>query len=129
MALSHIGKNIRYNRIHKLLGVKAFGTPGHHLRNLTTLGVQVVYREGTLDELKSLILRGTPCITLVRTADLPYWSYATDHAIVVVGFDAHTVFVNDPAFDQHPIEVPVTKFELSWLAFDYRYGYLTLASK
>jgi hypothetical protein len=29
---------------------------------------------------------------------------------------------NDPAFDDYPVSVPRTEFELAWLVFDYRYG-------
>ena len=126
MALAYWGKRISYKQLHKLLKVKAFGTPGHHLRYLTTLKVQVIYREGTLDELKGHLLGGRPCIALVRTTELSYWSYTTDHALIVVGFDDQTIFVNDPAFEAHPIAVPITKFELAWMAFDYRYGCLLL---
>lgn len=47
-----------------------------------------------------------------------------DHALVVVGFDEQRIFVNDPAFDNHPIAIPLIQFELAWMAFDYRYGCL-----
>jgi uncharacterized protein YvpB len=62
---------------------------------------------------------------LVRTADLPYWDYGTDHALVVVGFDEQNIYVNDPAFDNHPIPISVIEFELAWMAFDYRYSLIT----
>ena len=68
---------------------------------------------------------GLPCIVLVRTADLSYWAYGTDHAVVVVGFDEQTIYVNDPVFDEHPISVPIIEFELAWMAFDYRYSVIT----
>ncbi|MCX6049272.1 MAG: C39 family peptidase [Chloroflexi bacterium] len=126
MTLVYLNKRISYNQLHKLLKVKAFGTPGHHLHHLATLKLQVIYREGTIDEIKAHLLRGTPCIALVRTADLDYWSYTTDHALVVVGFDEQTVFVNDPAFEAYPLSIPIKQFELAWMAFDYRYGCLLL---
>jgi hypothetical protein len=28
-----------------------------------------------------------PVIVFVRTGELPYWTYSTDHALVVVGYD------------------------------------------
>jgi ABC-type bacteriocin/lantibiotic exporter with double-glycine peptidase domain len=122
MVLAHSGQQVDYDQLLKLLQVKSYGTSGRHLKNLTALGVQIIYREGSLDELKSYLLDGKPCIALVRTAELPYWTYSTDHAVVVVGFDDDTIYLNDPAFEAHPQSVPTTAFELAWMEFDYRYG-------
>lgn len=126
MVLAYLGKDVSYRRIKNLLKTKSFGTPGHHLLHLTELGLQVLYREGSMEELKAHLAKGDPCIVLVRTADLPYWHFTTDHALVVVGCDDRNIYVNDPAFDNYPIAVPLVKFELAWMAFDYRYGSLRL---
>ena len=122
MVLMHLGHKVDYSRLLKLLRVKPFGTSGQNLKYLESLDVQVIYREGSLDELRTYLLDGVPCIALVRTTELSYWTYSTDHALVVVGFDEQVIYVNDPAFVRHPISVPVTQFELAWLDFDYRYG-------
>jgi ABC-type bacteriocin/lantibiotic exporter with double-glycine peptidase domain len=122
MVLSHLGMIIAYEELLKLLKVKSFGAAGQNLKYLSSLGVNVVYREGSLSELKQHLEAGFPCVVLVRTAELSYWSYSTDHAVVVVGFDDDYIFVNDPAFDLAPVAVPVTEFELAWMFFDYRYG-------
>lgn len=126
VALAHLGIEIDYHYLLKLLKVKPYGTSGQHLKYLVSLGVQVIYREGSLDELKSYLLAGLPCIVLVRTADLSYWTYSTDHAVVVVGFAEQIIYVNDPAFETYPLPVPITEFELAWMEFDYRYGVITL---
>jgi uncharacterized protein YvpB len=42
--------------------------------------------------------------------------------VLVVGFDEHAVYINDPAFEQAPQRVPRADFELAWLEFDYRYA-------
>lgn len=126
MVLAYLGKDISYRHIKTLLKTKSFGTPGHHLLNLSELGLRILYREGSMQELKAHIANGDPCIVLVRTADLSYWNFTTDHALVVAGFNERSVFVNDPAFTHHPIEVSNVKFELAWMAFDYRYGCLQL---
>jgi ABC-type bacteriocin/lantibiotic exporter with double-glycine peptidase domain len=122
MALAHLKITIGYDHLLKLLKVQSYGTAGQNLKYLQSLGVQVIYREGSLAELKAHLKMGTPCIVLVRTEDLSYWSYNTDHALVVIGFDARTIYVNDPAFDKAPLAVPEAEFELAWMAFDYRYG-------
>ena len=122
MVLDHLSVSADYDRLLRLLGVKPYGTPGSRLNNLADLGVHVRYARGTLDELFDYLARGQPCIVLVRTDQLPYWTYATDHAVLVVGFDEQAVYVNDPAFEQSPQRVSHADFELAWLEFDYRYA-------
>jgi ABC-type bacteriocin/lantibiotic exporter with double-glycine peptidase domain len=124
MALRHLGLSVDYDQLLRLLKVKSYGTAGYNLKNLTALGVQVVYTEGTLNELKVHLADGFPCIVLVRTSQLTYWTYSTDHALLVVGFDEQAVYVNDPAFEQAPQRIPLDEFHLAWLEFDYRYGVL-----
>ena len=122
MVLEHLGISVDYDRLLRLLDVKPYGTPGSRLKNLDDLGVNARYALGTLQELLEHLADGKPCIMLVRTEQLPYWSYATDHAIVVVGFDEEAVYVNDPAFEQAPQRVSQADFELAWMEFDYRYA-------
>ena len=122
MALDYCGVPSDYDRLLKLLGVKPYGTPGSRLNNLTDLGVQVRYAQGSLDELIDYLSSGQPCIVLVHTGHLPYWTCPTDHAVLVVGFDEQAVYVNDPAFEQAPQRVPRADFELAWIEFDYRYA-------
>lgn len=122
MVLADLKISIGYDQLFKLLKVRPYGTAGQNLKYLQSLGVKVVYREGSLAELKAHLKMGTPWIVLVRTEDLSYWSYSTDHALVVVGFEERTIYVNDPAFEKVPLAIPETEFELAWMAFDYRYG-------
>jgi ABC-type bacteriocin/lantibiotic exporter with double-glycine peptidase domain len=122
MILAHWGIAIEYERLLTLLKVKSFGTAGANLNRLSVLGIQVIYREGSIEELKVNLERGLPSIILVRTADLPYWGYSTDHAVVVTGFDEQFIYLNDPAFETYPIAVSLVQFELAWMVFDYRYG-------
>lgn len=122
MALEFVGVNVAYEQLLQLLKVKSFGTAGQNLKYLTPLGVAVIYREGSVNELKQHLQNGSPCITLVRTGELLYWTYTTDHAVLVVGFDENNILVNDPMFTKGPIAIPVAEFELAWMVFDYRYG-------
>jgi len=122
MALDYWGVSNDYGRLLRVLEVKSYGAPGSRLNNLVSLGVQVRYAQGALDELFDYLTGGQPCIVLVRTNHLPYWTYATDHAVLVVGFDEQAVYVNDPAFEQSPQHISHAEFELAWLEFDYRYA-------
>ena len=122
MALDFWGAPCDYDRLLRLLQVKPYGTPGSRLNHLITLGAHVRYAQGALDELFDYLSKGYPCIALVHTGHLPYWTLSTDHAVLVVGFDEHVVCVNDPAFEQASQGVSHADFELAWIEFDYRYA-------
>lgn len=114
---------IPYSQLLKTLNIKAFGAPSRNILRLATLdGVGVVHRMTDVAGLRQYIEQGIPVIVFVRTTELPYWSVATDHAVVVVGFDEQAVFVHDPYFDEGPIAVSWGDFELAWLEHDYRYA-------
>lgn len=122
MALDYAGVSIAYNRLLRLLDVQSYGTPGSRLNRLTALDVNVRYAYGTTNLLVDALTDKHPCIVLLRTGYLPYWTYATDHAILVIGFDEHNFYVNDPAFEQAPYQVSRSDLELAWMEFDYRYA-------
>jgi len=122
MVLDYLGMPCDYDRLLRLLDARPYGVPGSRLNNLVALGVRVRYAQGALDELLDHLSNGRPCIALVRTDHLPYWTCATDHAVLVVGFDERVIYVNDPAFEQAPQCVSRADFELAWLEFDCRYA-------
>lgn len=121
MVLAYIDVDIQYGRLLRVLDIQEHGTPGRNLTRLTRIGVEVIYREGTMGILEEIIASGRPCITFVRTDFLHYWTYATDHAVVVVGIDDENVLLYDPAFARHPMRITKLEFELAWIEFDYRY--------
>ena len=122
MVLGHLGVSIAYDRLLRLLNVTPWGTPGSHLRNLTGLGVEVHYALGSVQQMLQHLVDGHPCIALVRTEHFQHWTYGTDHAVVVVGYDDLGIAINDPAFEQAPHHVSRPEFELAWMDFDYRYA-------
>jgi predicted double-glycine peptidase len=67
---------------------------------------------------------GWPVIVPLRTGELPHWSENIDHAVVVVGMDEHSVYLNDPAFATAPIQVPHGDFDLAWLEREEYYAVL-----
>ena len=123
MALNHMGVSVDYNRLVKLLRlIDGVGTASFHVRELEKLGVSVIYKRGTLEELRDHLKQNRPCIAFVKTAELPYWSETTDHAVVVVGLDDDYAYLNDPAFDYAPIKVSRGDFGLAWLERDEVYS-------
>lgn len=124
MALGYIGISVAYDRLLKLLNVRDFGTTSSQIRNLEKLGVVVIYKTGTLDELYEHLTNDRPCIAFVKTHQLPYWTEETDHAVVVAGLDDKMVYLNDPDFLDAPIQVARGDFDLAWLEWEELYAAL-----
>ncbi|MEK7442691.1 MAG: C39 family peptidase [Chloroflexota bacterium] len=128
MALAHIGKIVAYKRLVALLEITEAGTASSKIKNLEQLDVVVVYKQGTFSEIQSRLDSNHPCIVFVQTRELPYWSEDTGHALLVVGLDDDSVYVNDPAFPDAPIQISRGDFDLAWLEFDELYAVLTRRS-
>ena len=123
MVLDYIGKPINYDRLLHLLKVMPdVGAPARNVLNLTRLGLDVFYRQGTLDEIQQHLIDNKPCIAFVDTRELPYWDESTAHAIVVVGIDDDSIYVNDPAFESAPQIISHGDFLLAWLGSDEFYA-------
>lgn len=128
MILAFVGIQVPYPRLVRILNIQSYGAPARNLYHLSELGVEVNYHTGSLSIVEEALERGRPAITLVRTEFLPYWTYSTDHAVVVIGIDENNVYLHDPAFVQHPMRVTKLEFELAWMEFDYRYCIMTVRS-
>jgi len=126
MALANLGRAIDYPQLLKLLRIKDYGAPAGNIRVLENLGLTVVYSQTGLAGLKAMLQEGHPVIVFVRTGELPYWTYSTDHALLVVGYDESLFYVIDPAQSEALISVPAGDFELAWLERDYFYALITL---
>lgn len=126
MLLLYLGLSVNYDRLLKLLQIwpDAGGVPAPNIRELERLGVTVIYKQGTLEELEDHLLNNRPCLALVQTGELPYWDEDTLHAVVVIGLDENTVHLNDPSFLTAPIQVSRGDFDLAWLARDEMYATL-----
>jgi ABC-type bacteriocin/lantibiotic exporter with double-glycine peptidase domain len=129
MVLEYLGQPMAYDELLRLLDTRPFGTVTHNVLRLTRLGFSVTYREGTLDELRIQLDQRQPVITLVKTGELPYWSYDTMHSIVLVGYDQSCLYANDPHFAQSPQAIPIGDFDLAWLEMGNRYVIIALAAK
>lgn len=121
MVLQHLRLAVSYADLLRLLGIRSFGAPAGNIRLLAQLGLTVTYSVTDLNGVVQLLDEGAPVIAFLRTGDLPYWQYSTDHAVVVVGYDSDTkqIFLNDPYTDRAAIGVSQGNFELAWSERDY----------
>jgi ABC-type bacteriocin/lantibiotic exporter with double-glycine peptidase domain len=126
MVLAYFGRSVEYGRLLQLLRIKAYGAPASNIRLLTQLDLTVTYGVTDIPGLENMLAQGYPIIVFVRTGDLPHWTYATDHALVVAGCDEVNLYVNDPNFAEAPLIIPRDDFELAWLERDYYYALVTL---
>jgi hypothetical protein len=108
----------------QLKTIPGVGTPGFHLEKLASRDLGVLYRSGDLNDLHNALMIGVPPIILVNTEQLPYWTEATAHALVVTGISEDFALVNDPAMAQPAIKVPTGDLQLAWDEILCRYGLL-----
>lgn len=119
MVLAYLGQQPSYQQLYNVLKMRpGLGTAMSNIRQLEKLGLSVLYRQGTLPLLQQHLVGNEPCIVPVKTSELPYWQVDTDHAVVVVGLDASSVYLNDPVLPYAPVYVPRGDFELAWLERD-----------
>lgn len=125
MILAYMRFPVTYKRLLRLLRIRWYGAPSFNIRNLTKLGLTVIYKQGTLTELHHHLTQNRPPMVFVKTHDLPYWDVATDHALVVVGMDDQHIYLNDPDFDIAPMQVSLGDFDLAWFEHEELYAVLT----
>lgn len=127
MLLDHLGLTRGYSDLRQLLRIRSYGAPASNIRLLAQLGLNVTYSVTDLSGLFQLLQQGLPVIVFLRTGDLPYWKYSTDHAVVVVGYDSETrqIFLNDPYADEANLAVSQGDFELAWSERDYHFATIT----
>jgi ABC-type bacteriocin/lantibiotic exporter with double-glycine peptidase domain len=123
MLLNYRGQPVDYKWLLALLRVRSgVGAPASNIRFLEQTGVQVIYKQGSWAELRDHLAHNRPCLALVKTGELPYWTEDSDHALVVVGFETSYVYLNDPEFPDAPLRVPLGDFDLAWLGRDEYYA-------
>ena len=128
MILDTLDHPVEYAALLRLLRIRAYGAPASNVRLLSALGFDVIYSMTDLSGLAALLRQGHPAILFVRTGELPYWSYSTDHALLCVGYDEHYFYVHDPHLEAGPTQVQRGDLELAWLEHDFRYAVVTRSS-
>ena len=86
-------------------------------------------RSGTLRDLFHPLEQDVPPIIFVNTGQLSYWSLATQHAVLITGYDNNDVLIDDPAFDEAPQRVDSISLMLAWDEFDNRYAVIRSINK
>jgi len=126
MVLEYLGQSVEYAQLLHILNITPnLGAPASHIKRLSTLGLGIVYRAGTISDLMKYLAQNIPCIVFVNTIELDYWTEATRHAVVVVGIDERQVYLNDPFFEVAPQIVSRLEFELAWDEMDNSYAVIT----
>jgi ABC-type bacteriocin/lantibiotic exporter with double-glycine peptidase domain len=120
MMLAAVDVDVDYNRLKNLLGVTNIGTPYSRLQRLESIqpDLHVTLQPGDLHDLFTAIDAGTPPVIFVYTGELPYWSSAVYHAVVLVGYTETEFFIHDPAFAYAPHTVTIGDLELVWIEDD-----------
>lgn len=111
---AHLGVEISEAQLRRLMKTKPSGTSPANVAHLSSLGFRVRFFSSSLSELRQLIEQGVPVIVLIWTEPLAYWNDACMHAVIVTGFDAEVILVQDAAFSDYPIRIPVDQFEIGW---------------
>jgi ABC-type bacteriocin/lantibiotic exporter with double-glycine peptidase domain len=128
MVLEYLSLSLPYARLLDILEIKPYGAPRRNILALNRHGVDVTYREATLDLLREYLDNALPVIVFVYTGELTYWQgrEPTNHAVIVVGMDDEGLFVNDPEFQNAPQYVSREEFELGWQESDNACAILSL---
>ena len=126
MALTHMGHAVSQRELNRLFELTSIGIPWPRIERLTQLNVQVRLESGAERELQQAINHNQPPIIFLRTGELTsYWHADLQHAVLLVGYDAQYVFLNDPAFPAAPQQATWGELMLAMIEYDYAYALIT----
>lgn len=120
MVLAYLGHELDERRIAQLLRSYPFGTPASNIRYLESLGLSVTFGQMSISRLQAYLREGIPCIVFVQAGELLYSESEGFHAVVVVGLDEQTVYINDPAVAAGPQTASLDDLRLAWSEFEYQ---------
>ena len=120
MMLAAVNVKVDYHRLLTLLRFEDEGIPYSRLKLLTRIrsDLHIILQQGDLQHLLTAIDAGTPPAGFVFTGELPYWSEAVYHSVVLVGYTATEFLIHDPAFAHAPQVVAMSDLDLAWLEYD-----------
>ncbi len=129
MALTHLGEQIDYDHLLRILDTTENGTPFSNIKRLTSRGLYVEQDQHTddLSLFAHYIDLRLPIIVGVKTWGLPHWRPTdTNHAVTIVGLSGDDLYMNDPAFDDAPQVATANDFLYAWSGQDFRYAIVGL---
>jgi ABC-type bacteriocin/lantibiotic exporter with double-glycine peptidase domain len=129
MVLDYLHLPYTYEGLLRLLRVGSMGTQFSNLYQLETWGLSVLLEHGELTTLRAHLEVGLPVIAFVNTGNLAYWSYPTNHAIVISGYEDNQLYLLDPDLDHGPILFSEAEFELAWIDREQIYAVIRLTKE
>ena len=119
MILAYIDVNRIEIELSAVLEIERRGTSVLNIELLQETGLDITVWTGEMDadELKQSLDQGVPAIAAVWTAALPYWTENRPHAVVIVGYDEKSVYLNDPKLREAPQSVSWKDFLGAWEEF------------
>ncbi len=127
MALAYLGVSRSQAELARKLKVRPpLGAPTSNITRLRSASLDVVYADGTLEDIAAWLAKGTPMIAFVQAGELPHWrGHIFQHAVIVAGLDEQLIYLFDPAVETAPISTPVEDFLLAWEEMDCLYAAIT----
>lgn len=125
MVLAHLGHSINETTLVKRLDTKPIGTIVRNVQRISSLGFTVSFGSSSLANIRSSLELGKPVIAFVMTGHLKYWKLDVPHAVVVVGIDDESVYLNDPWFDVAPQVSSIDDFLAAWAEFDHLAAFIS----
>ncbi len=129
MVLDYLQVPVRYERLLQVLRTMPIGTLFRNLHHLeSAYGLSVTIDYGSPEQLQAYLDTGLPVIVSLNTQMLSYWDYQEMiHAVVVIGIEGETIYLNDPAFPEAPQVIALAEFNLAWYEEKNLYGVIGLA--
>jgi ABC-type bacteriocin/lantibiotic exporter with double-glycine peptidase domain len=119
MVLHYFGIALTEPELVKILESDVEGTSILNIELLPadTLGLELWTGEMSVDKLREYIDDDIPVIVAVWTDAFPYWLTNRPHAVVVVGYDEKSVYINDAKFPGATQAVQWNNFLIGWEDF------------
>ena len=114
MVMAHYGHNESEDSVRQLLGTTPRGTRAANVMNIVQLGFDVRFGASNLPQLQAMLAADVPPIIFLLTGPLDYWKTNDAHAVVLIGVDAASVYLNDPFFDTFAQQTPLANFQRAW---------------
>ncbi|MFQ6042884.1 MAG: C39 family peptidase [Candidatus Poribacteria bacterium] len=118
MVLSYLGIERDELSLSWLFKTHAGGTPTDNFAAIEIPGIKIVAENMDLALVRESIQQGQPVVVYLYTEPLPYWNTSSAHAVVVVGYEEESFFVNDPMFPDAPKKIDVETFLEAWDMFN-----------